>query len=128
MKALYSEIDSSYAYFDWSTKLKFVQKGTQTQEVEMWALLDLLQYLKTKRMVYSSSSGKNLFVSILCPSFSTVQKFTNARISFQLNGWTIAPDARTDVNTTFTENRKLDKFNRGGATIYASQLSKHPIE
>ena len=110
-----------YVYSN-GTNIKLIKKGTNTgggnldapwyfpvtENGEWVSSLKLVKSLLVDSMLHHSDSSKNSW---------------KLDISFQLNGWTIALDARTDVNTTFTENRRLDKFNRGGATIYASQFS-----
>jgi hypothetical protein len=68
-------------------------------------------------------SGKISSCRFYAPSFRQFKELVKLDISFQLNGWTIALDARTDVNTTFTQIGSWTSSIEGGATIYASQFS-----
>jgi hypothetical protein len=91
-----------YAYFDGSTKLKLVQKGTNT-----WSgNVDAPWYYpvsENQETGIFAPSGKIASCRFYAPSFRQFKELVKLDISFQLNGWTIALDARTDVNTTFTE-------------------------
>ena len=111
-----------YAYFDGSTKLKLVQKGTNTGggnvDAPWFAPLS-----ENQESGIFAPSGKISSCRFYAPSFRQFKELTKLDISFQLNGWTIALDARTDVNTTFTEIGSWTSSIEGGATIYASQFS-----
>jgi len=111
-----------YAYFDGSTKLKLVQKGTNTgggNVDEPW----FAPVSENQEGGIFAPSGKISSCRFYAPSFRTFKNLKKLDISFQLNGWTIALDARTDVNTTFTEIGSWTSSIEGGATIYASQFS-----
>ena len=101
MKIHFIEIDSCHAYFDGSTKIKLVQKwntlgGTVdapgyfplTENMENVYLLQVVKSLRVDSMLHHSDSSKEL---------------TKLDISFQLNGWIMALDIRSNENTTFTE-------------------------
>ena len=111
-----------YAYFDWSTKLKLVQKGTNTGGGNVDAPW-FAPVSENQESGIFAPSGKISSCRFYAPSFRQFKELTKLDISFQLNGWTIALDARTDVNTTFTEIGSWTSSIEGGATIYASQFS-----
>ena len=111
-----------YAYFDGSTKLKLVQKGTSTGSGNV----DAPWYYPVSEngeFGIFAPSGKISSCRFYAPSFRQFKELVKLDISFQLNGWTIALDARTDVNTTFTQIGSWTSSIEGGATIYASQFS-----
>ena len=115
-----------YAYFDGSTKLKLVQKGTAT-----WTgNIDAPGYSpvsENRETGIFAPSGKISSCRFYAPSFRQFKELTKLDISFQLNGWTIALDARTDVSTVsninFVQIGSWTSSIEGGATIYASQFS-----
>ena len=111
-----------YAYFDGSTKLKLVQKGTNTGGGNVDAPW-FAPVSENQESGIFAPSGKISSCRFYAPSFRQFKELTKLDISFQLNGWTIALDARTDVNTTFTEIGSWTSSIEGGATIYASQFS-----
>jgi len=113
--------DDVYVYSN-GTTIKLIKKGTNTGGGN----LDAPGYFpvtENQETGIFAPSGKISSCRFYAPSFRTFKELTKLDISFQLNGWTIALDARTDVNTTFTEIGSWANSIEGGATIYASQFS-----
>ena len=109
-----------YVYSN-GTTIKLIKKGTNTG-----GTVDAPGYFPVTENQESgifAPSGKISSCRFYAPSFRQFKELTKLDISFQLNGWTIALDARTDVNTTFTEIGSWTSSIEGGATIYASQFS-----
>jgi len=110
-----------YVYSN-GTTIKLIKKGTNTGGGN----LDAPGYFpvtENGEFGIFAPSGKISSCRFYAPSFRQFKELVKLDISFQLNGWTIALDARTDVNTTFTEIGSWTSSIEGGATIYASQFS-----
>jgi len=110
-----------YVYSN-GTTIKLIKKGTNTGG----GTVDAPWYYpvsENQETGIFAPSGKIASCRFYAPSFRTFKELTKLDISFQLNGWTIALDARTDVNTTFTQIGSWTSSIEGGATIYASQFS-----
>ena len=110
-----------YVYSN-GTTIKLIKKGTNTGGGNVDAP-GYFPVSENKESGIFAPSGKISSCRFYAPSFRTFKNLKKLDISFQLNGWTIALDARTDVNTTFTEIGSWTSSIEGGATIYASQFS-----
>ena len=111
-----------YAYFDGSTKIKLVQKwNTLGGTVDAPGYFPLTENMESGIF---APSGKISSCRFYAPSFRQFKELTKLDISFQLNGWTIALDARTDVNTTFTEIGSWTSSIKWGATIHQEQFGE----
>ena len=110
-----------YVYSN-GTNIKLIKKGTNTGGGNNDAP-GYFPVTENQESGIFAPSGKISSCRFYAPSFRTFKELTKLDISFQLNGWTIALDARTDVNTTFTEIGSWTSSIEGGATIYASQFS-----
>ncbi len=110
-----------YVYSN-GTTIKLIKKGTNTgggnADAPWFAPVS-----ENQEGGIFAPSGKISSCRFYAPSFRQFKELTKLDISFQLNGWTIALDARTNVNTTFTEIGSWTSSIEGGATIYASQFS-----
>jgi len=110
-----------YVYSN-GTTIKLIKKGTNTGGGN----LDAPGYFpvtENGELGIFAPSGKISSCRFYAPSFRQFKELTKLDISFQLNGWTIALDARTDVNTTFTEIGSWTNSIKWGATISADQFS-----
>ncbi|HNG96693.1 MAG TPA: hypothetical protein PLW93_00300 [Candidatus Absconditabacterales bacterium] len=110
-----------YVYSN-GTTIKLIKKGTNTGGGNVDAP-GFAPVSENKESGIFAPSGKISSCRFYAPSFRTFKNLKKLDISFQLNGGTIALDARTDVNTTFTEIGSWTSSIEGGATIYASQFS-----
>ena len=110
-----------YVYSN-GTNIKLIKKGTNTGGGNNDAP-GYFPVTENQESGIFAPSGKISSCRFYAPSFRQFKELTKLDISFQLNGGTIALDARTDVNTTFTEIGSWTSSIEGGATIYASQFS-----
>lgn len=111
-----------YAYYDGTSKLKLVQKATNSGggNVDAPGYFPVTENQETGIF---APSGKISSCRYFAPTFRTFKKLKKLDISFQLNGGTITLAARTDVNTTFTTLATYTGSNEWGATLYESQFS-----
>ena len=125
-KILYSGGWKLYAYFDGSTKIKLVQKYKYSGNVDAPWFFSVSEnrwrYIRSKLV-------KSLLVDSMLHHSDSSKELTKLDISFPtqwLNNGTL--DARTDVNTTFTEMGSWTSSIGGGATIYTvSSLASYRI-
>ena len=117
-----------YAYFDGSTKLKLVQKGsTLGWTVDAPGYFPLTENMELGIFAPSGTINSCRFYA---PQFRQWKDLVKLDVSFNLNGWTIAVDMRTNMNTTFTQIGSWTggwvNDQKNGATIYADNLpDKH---
>ena len=115
-----------YAYYDGS-KVKLVQKGTM-----MWGTVDSPGYYpvtENQETGYFAPSGKISSCRFYASSFQQVKRLKALKVSFLLNGWTIALDIRTNKNETFTQVAQWSgSSNECGAEIKANSIIDKEIQ